>query len=51
MTEFFQTRMGHKFYEGTMPRLIAALERIADSLGRIADSLDDIAKLEKEKRP
>jgi hypothetical protein len=51
MSEFFQTRMGQKFYEGTMPRLVKALERIADSLGRITDSLDDIVKLEREKKP
>lgn len=30
--EFFQTRMGHTFYEGTMPRIAKALERIADAL-------------------
>jgi len=28
--EFFQTRMGKAFYEGTMPRVAKALERIAD---------------------
>lgn len=27
--EFFRTRMGHTFYEGTMPRIADALERIA----------------------
>jgi len=30
--EFFQTGMGHKFYEGTMPRLANALVHIADAL-------------------
>lgn len=30
--EFFATRMGHIFYEGTMPRIAKALERIADAL-------------------
>ena len=30
--EFFQTRMGQAFYEGTMPRIAKALERIADAL-------------------
>ena len=30
--EFFQTRMGQTFYEGTMPRIAAALERIATAL-------------------
>ena len=30
--EFFQTRMGQKFYEADVPRMIKALERIADAL-------------------
>lgn len=30
--EFFQTVMGHAFYEGTAPRIAKALERIADAL-------------------
>ena len=29
MPEFFQTGMGKRFYEGQLPRLIKALERIA----------------------
>jgi len=31
-TEFFQTVMGRQFYDGTMPRIARALERIADGL-------------------
>jgi hypothetical protein len=27
MTEFFQTRMGHQFYEGTMVNISQSLER------------------------
>jgi len=30
--EFFTTRMGHCFYEATMPRIATALERIATAL-------------------
>jgi len=30
--ELFQTPMGRKFYEGTMPRIAAALELIAQRL-------------------
>ena len=30
--EFFQTRMGQTFYEGTLPRLVKALEEIARKL-------------------
>jgi hypothetical protein len=29
---FFQTIMGHTFYEGTVPRIAKALERIAKAL-------------------
>jgi len=30
--EFFRTQMGHRFYESTMPRLVAALEKLANPL-------------------
>jgi hypothetical protein len=30
--EFFQTKMGAMFYDGTMPRIAKALTRIADQL-------------------
>lgn len=30
--EFFQTVMGHQFYDGTMPKIAKALERIAAAL-------------------
>jgi hypothetical protein len=39
MTEFFQTIMGKHFYEGTMPRLVAVLERIAERLDHPRDAL------------
>ena len=32
MPEFFETRMGQKFYESTAPRIAEALERIADCM-------------------
>lgn len=32
MPEFFQTQMGHTFYEVTVPRIARALERIATAL-------------------
>ena len=32
MNEFFQTRMGHQFYESTMPRIAKSLESIAARL-------------------
>lgn len=30
--EFFQTRMGQRFYEVDVPRIVSALERIAEAL-------------------
>lgn len=30
--EFFQTQMGRRYYESTMPRIAEALERIATAL-------------------
>ena len=38
--EFFQTRMGQTFFEGTMPRIAANLERVATALERIAAALE-----------
>ena len=32
MIEFFKTQMGHAFFEGTVPRIARALERIATAL-------------------
>ena len=32
MVEFFQTRMGQRYYESTAPRIASALERIADNM-------------------
>lgn len=40
--QFFETRMGHKYYEGTMPKIAKALERIADALeGRLHEPPPD----------
>jgi hypothetical protein len=36
MTEFYQTRMGHTFYEHTMPTIARELERLNAVLERIA---------------
>jgi hypothetical protein len=34
--KFFETRVGQKFYDGTMPRIAHALESIAASLEQLA---------------
>ncbi len=38
--EFFQTLMGKRFYEGTMPSLVRELNTLNKNLGRIAAALD-----------
>ncbi len=42
-TPFFKTRMGHQFYERTMPDLVKQLERLNDLLERLVskDSKQD----------
>lgn len=35
--EFFQTIMGKRFFEGHVPRLVKALEKIAEELERAND--------------
>jgi hypothetical protein len=34
--QFFETGMGRKFYEGTLPKIAKALERIAAALERLS---------------
>ncbi len=33
--KFFQTRMGHRFYEHTVPELVRQLERLCELLERL----------------
>lgn len=42
--EFFQTVMGRQFYEGTMPRLVKALERLNDNMEKLAPAVQQPAK-------
>lgn len=35
--EFFQTRMGQVFYEGTMPALVRELKKLNESLEKVTD--------------
>lgn len=36
---FFQTRMGARFYEGTMPKIAEQLERLNDNLEALLDEM------------
>jgi len=40
MTEFYQTRMGHTFYEHTMPTIARELARLNTALERIAEAME-----------
>jgi len=35
--EFFQTRMGQVFYEGTMPALVRELKKLNENMEKVAD--------------
>lgn len=41
--EFFQTVMGHRFYEAVMPRIATALERIATALEKVTKGEEEEA--------
>lgn len=38
--QFFQTRMGQRFYESTMPELVRQITRLNDLLERIVKLLE-----------
>jgi len=40
--QFFQTRMGQRFYESTMPELVRQLTRLNDLLERIVTKVDAV---------
>lgn len=46
--EFFQTGMGKTFFEGTLPRMVRAIERVATALEAQQEMVkEDIAREEK----
>lgn len=47
--QFFETRMGRKFYEADVPKLIKVLERIADALDRVTTEKDKGISVENRK--
>lgn len=36
---FYKTRMGHRFYEHTVPEMVRQLERVNDLLERLVERL------------
>lgn len=47
--KFSQTVIGRRFFEGQLPRLIQALEKVGDELERANDLKEKELKLEQEK--
>ena len=45
--EFFETRMGHEFYLGTMPKMVKAIEETNRQLARLTEKLDKTSAPEK----
>ncbi len=43
--EFYQTLMGHQFFEGQVPQLTRELSRLADAMERNNEMLAAIARL------
>ncbi len=41
MSDFHKTRMGHTFYEHTMPEVARQLARLNDLLERLVDSTEN----------
>ena len=40
-TPFYNTRMGHRFYESTMPALVEQLKRLNELLTRFLDEVGE----------
>lgn len=40
MSDFYRTVMGHRFYEGTMPELVAQLRRLNDNIEKLIAQKD-----------
>ena len=39
-TPFYSTRMGHRFFESTMPALVKQLERLNELMERLVERAD-----------
>ena len=50
-TPFHHTRMGHTFYEGTMPSLVRELRRLNDNIERMLAITERDAKVEADAPP
>jgi len=48
--EFFQTEMGRQFYEGTMPRLVREVARLADAIEKQNGLTEQMIRLQEAER-
>ena len=51
MLEFARTRMGARFFDADVPRLVAAVERLALAVERLVNAVDGSAGSEPEQSP
>lgn len=49
MTDFFMTRMGHTFFEATVPGILRTLQQINSNAERIATALEQRNVIERQK--
>ena len=49
--QFFQTRMGQKFYEVTMPELVRQIHRLNDMLALAVELMEKKTKDNSDDRP
>ena len=47
--EFFQTHIGRRFYEGTLPQLVTQIGRLADGVERLVLLLETVTGVRKER--
>ena len=49
MIQFHETVMGRQFFDGQLPKLIRAIERLSDNTERLADAVEKLnAKMEEK---
>lgn len=47
--QFHETRMGHEFYQGQIPQLIKALNRIGDNLEKLNETIEKMDQNQEER--
>ena len=48
--DFYQSKMGKKFYEGDIPALVRAIERLADAIEELNKNLLLIERMDQKEK-